>query len=161
VARYSYAEGDHALTFTAPRVTRNDIRRFLESTAEFALVVDEPVVFICAKVGDLIPWVAAEVAWDAVPRDARRLPPPAGSSTESRALLQTTLVDGTTGQTVAIRNVTLWLDFTRALHDALRDQARSGVDPREYRRVSGKLRLRCPNAQALVSLAGVRSMGSP
>ena len=61
----------------------------------------------------------------------------------------------------AVRNVTLWLDFTRALNGALREQAKQRIDPRAYDRVAARLRDRCPTTDLLVARSRVRSPGSP
>jgi hypothetical protein len=160
-ARYGFTCGDHELTLTAPSISAAQARAVREGEAQFALVVEEPVIFLCARFGEEVPWTSAEVCWHALPREARRLPPGAGVEGETRALLHVLLRQAPTGPYLAERNVTLWLDFTRALHEAIREQAQSPPDPRAYQRAAARLRLRGPSPESFIGLARARSLGSP
>jgi hypothetical protein len=65
------------------------------------------------------------------------------------------------GRRQSERDVTLWLDVTRALHEAIREQARWPLDPGQYRRAADRVRQRCPTPEALVAFARARSLGNP
>src|SRR5579883_2602467 len=72
LARYSYRDGDHELTLTSPVVRGAQVKAVERGDAEFALVVEDPVVLLCAKFGEAIPWSTATVSWAG---EARRLFP--------------------------------------------------------------------------------------
>jgi hypothetical protein len=160
-SRYDYCCGDHELILTAPRVTAAQAGAVESGEAQFALIVEEPVIILCSRFGEEVPWTAAPVCWHSLPSEARRLPPSAGSPDEVRALLHVTLEEGLTGRRRAERNLTLWLDFTRALNEAIRDQVQSAPDPRAFQHASAKLKLRAPTPESLIGLARARSLGSP
>ena len=79
---------------------------------------------ICARFGDVIPWISAPISWHRTPNRERILPPAVGSEDERRIQLQIILTDGDDGSVKATRCVTFSLDFTRALNEAIREQAR-------------------------------------
>jgi hypothetical protein len=160
-SRYVYCHGEHELLLTAPEITAEQAEALEREDAEFALVIEEPAILLCARFGDAIPWLAAPFCWHDLTRESRRLPPAPHSPEERRAFLQVTLAESATRRLRAVRNVTLWLDFTRSLHEAIRDQARTTFDPNEYERVLSRLRLRHPTVESLVASARVRCLGSP
>jgi hypothetical protein len=160
-SRYVYCDGEHELLLTTQEITAAQAEALERADAEFALVIEEPAILLCVRFGDSIPWSATPFCWHALPRESRRLPPAAHSPEERRALLQVTLAESATRRPRAVRNVTLWLDFTRSLHEAIRDQARTTFDPKEHERVLSRLRLRHPTIESLVASARVRCVGSP
>jgi hypothetical protein len=160
-SRYVYCDGEHELLLTTPEITAEQAEALKRADAEFALVIEEPAILLCVRFGDSIPWSATPLFWHALPRESRRLPPAPHSPEEMRALLQVTLAESATRRLRVVRNVTLWLDFTRSLHEAIRDQARTTFDPNEHERVLSRLRLRHPTVESLVASARVRCVGSP
>jgi hypothetical protein len=160
-SQYVYCHREHELLLTAREITTAQAEALERADADFALVIEEPAILLCARFGDAIPWLAAPFCWHGLPRESRQLPPAPHSPEERRALLQVTLSDSVTRRLRAVRNVTLWLDFTRSLHEAIRDQARTTFDPKEHERVLSRLRLHHPTVESLVASARVRCVGSP
>ena len=129
--------------------------------AEFALIDESPLLMLCARFGDAIPWISAPFCWHHLPSEERVLPPAAGSEDERRIQLQIILIDGDDGSVKATRCVTFSLDFTRALNEAIREQARLPFDPREQERRLKELKRRCPTPHAMVAYAAARTLGLP
>lgn len=156
---YTYRLGVHELSLFDHHPSSRAIAAVQQGPAEFALVEEGPVLLLCYRFGEAAPWGAAPYSRPDGPRDELE-PPLPGSPNEARALLHVTLIDAEDGSPRAMRNLTLSLDFTRTLHEAIREQARYVFDPREQKRVLDSLRRRHPTAEALVLHALVRSIGS-
>ena len=75
--------------------------------------------------------------------------------------MQILLVEAEDESIQASRCVTFSLDFTRALNEAIREQARLPFDPRGQERSLEKLRRRCPTAESMVAYAAARTLGLP
>jgi hypothetical protein len=160
-ARYTYDVGEHELILTLRDVGDRQVEAVRRGEAEFALLLDDPLILIGARFGDAVPWTFASYCWHLLPRGARALPPASGAPGEARALLHVALVDWGSGQVRAERNVTLWLEFTRALHEAIREQARTVFDPKEHERALARLRRAHPSPEALAARAAHRTIGAP
>ena len=130
-------------------------RAVLREEAEFALFVEEPVVLLGFRFGRVVDWSLARFAWDDRPRQDQT--PPLDAS--DRALVSVRLIG--TGDDRPARNLTLSLDFTRALNDAVRELARELTDPRAEARALATLRRRHPDARAMLPRALARSVGMP
>jgi hypothetical protein len=159
-ARYTY-DGEHELVLVLRDVDKNQAEAVRHGEAEFALLLDEPLILIGARFGDAVPWTFASYCWHLLPRDERVLPPEADAPGEARALLHVALVEQGGGQVRAERNVTLWLAFTRALHEAIREQARTVLDPKQHERALARLRRAFPSPEALATRAAHRTIGDP
>jgi len=160
-AQYSYFRGDHELTLTLRGVEGHHAAAVARGEAEFALIDELPLLMLCARFGDEIPWISSPICWHEIPGGDRVLPPLAGSDAERRLQLQIVLIDGDDGSVKATRCVTFTLDFTRALNGAIREQARLPYDPREHDRRLKDLRRRCPTPHAMVAYAAARTPGLP
>ena len=129
--------------------------------AEFALVVEGPLLVFGSRFGDTLPWSwAAPYNWHFAPPAERVVPAavPLTPETYARlwATLWITLVDTATGRDRIGRAVALRPEFTHALHGVLREQAmrpfqvaaadraldglRCATDPLELR---ARVRTRC------------------
>jgi len=159
-ARYSYRLGVHELTLIRRGIVPDGVTAVARGEAEFALLVDDPLVWLCYRFGAEIPWGAALYEGGAVARGRHELPPEGGPA-EGRALLHVRLVVTDDGVPCATRNVDLRLDFTRALHAAIREQARCPIDPHERKRALHHFHQRFPSVEAMVARARVRSPASP
>ncbi len=153
--------GEHELVLTLRDVGDRQVEAMRHGEAEFALVLDDPLILLGARFGDAVPWSFASYCWHLAPRDVRGLPPAANAPDESRALIHVVLVDWATGKARAERNATLWLDFTRALHEAIREQARTSFDPKAHERVLARLRRSHPTPESLAARAAHRTVGAP
>jgi hypothetical protein len=158
VSQHSYRDGVHELTLLA-RGIEGEIEAVAQGPAEFALVEEEPLLLLCHRFGDAIPWSPATFCplppspWD-------RSRAPAEESLEARAILHVRLTPSDGGTELARRNLTLSLEFTRALHAAIRDQSRFSPDPVELKRALQRLRRSFPTTEALIGRATARTIGS-
>jgi hypothetical protein len=78
---------------------------------------------------------------------------------ESRAVLEIVLVDAATGIIKALRDVSLSPEFTRALHQAIREQAEAPFDRRAYDRALQEAYRRWPTSEAMLRDAQARTRG--
>lgn len=159
-AEFTYRHGGHELRVLVPGTDPRQIAAVKDGEAEFALVVEEPAILLCVRFGDVVPWTAATFVGHHTSRDPSRLPPPEHSPYESRALLHVELVEASSGLTLAERNVTLWLDFTRSLNEAIRERSRVSFHPVEHDRSLARVRRRYPNDSNLAASSAVRCLGS-
>jgi hypothetical protein len=158
-ARYGYADGVYELTLLDRQFNTRRAAAVRQGEAEFALVDEGPVLLLCYRFGDALPWGCAPYeAHAAVARDGGL--PMEHTPFEERALLHIELIDARHEARRETRNVTLSLDFTRALNEAIRDQLRTPFDPASWQRTLATLRRRCPTINALVARASVRSFGT-
>jgi hypothetical protein len=98
--------------------------------AEFALIVDLPLIVLAYRFGESICWSDVPYCWHLQPAQERVLHPLQGSS-EARALLWITLVSATDGIIKAQRGLTLSPDFTRVLNASVRAQATMSFDAQQ------------------------------
>jgi len=160
IARYSYIHGEHELLLTMPKVGDRERAALRTGEVEFALMADGPLVLIGARLGEAIPWSVASFCWHHLPREARVPPPIADSPAERRIPLVIALTESEGGTVRDSACVTLPLDFTRALNDAIRDQSRVSFDPTDQLRALADFRRRCPTPRAMVARANCRAFGS-
>ncbi len=160
-AQYTYFRREHELILTLRGVESHHVIAVAGGDVEFALIDELPLLVLCVRFGDAIPWTASPFCWHHLPREERRLPPIAGSEDERRLQLQIILIDGQDGSVKATRCATFSLDFTRVLNEAIREQARLPFDPREHERRLNSLKRRCPTPHAMVAYAASRTPGLP
>ncbi len=146
---YEFRFGVHELRLTGLRL--DDL---VGEEAEFSLVEEGPLLLLAYRFGQMVPWSCA--AFEGRSRDG--CPPPVGGPFEERALLSVIL----TGRDAPARiNYTLSLDFTRALHQAIRERLRSSFDPAGAALALDRLCHRWPSVHALVSKSRLRTVGRP
>lgn len=160
-ARYIYADGEHDLLLRMRGIGDRHVEAVRGAEAEFALLADDPLILLAARFGDAIPWSVASYCWHHIPRGRQTPPPAPHSPEEKRAFLAVALADAESGTVRATRNVTLSLDFTRALHAAILRQAQVSWNSKAAARAQADLDHRYPTAEALVVQASVRSLGHP
>lgn len=122
VAQYNYRGGEHELTIFLERPRTKELEAARVGAADFALIASPPVLLLCYRFGDGLPWSDAPYSWHLVP-DAERTLPPEPELAE-RALLHVVVVDAATGIIRVLRALTLAPEFSRALHRAIRAQSR-------------------------------------
>ena len=159
-SEYAYRDGLHEIRLLVNEASTSHAEAVRSGPSEFALVFEDPVVVLCAKFGDAVPWTAAILRTQHTSREPGSLPPAANADDESRALLHVALVDKASGATRVERNVTLWMEFTRALHEAIRERARAPFHPVEHERTLARLCRRYPTHASLAESARTRSPGS-
>jgi hypothetical protein len=126
-AEFAFSPGGHELTVFSPAIGPELIDDVRRGPAEFALIVQNPVIVLAYRFGESIPWEDVPYCWHLQP-EFRRVVPAAVVAPEARALLWITLVGADDGIIHAQRGMTLSPPFTRALHDAIRHQAMSPFD---------------------------------
>ncbi|AMV39018.1 hypothetical protein VT85_16395 [Planctomyces sp. SH-PL62] len=129
-AQYGYGGCGHSLTVFTPAPGDRLIEDVRQGDARFALTVIGPLFFLAYRFGESVVWSDVPYVWHLQHSETRAVPPRDGSP-ETRALLWISLVGTDDGLIHAQRGVTLSPGFTRALHDAIRDQANSTFDPLE------------------------------
>lgn len=163
IAQYNYRQGGHELVLFFRSPTSREIRAVRQGAAEFALYHHEDLVVLLYRFGppgEGVPWSDAPYTWHLVPPEQRTLPP-AGDELgpEARALLSVILVDAGTGIVRALRQVSLSPEFTRALHDAIREQAARTWSEPVYDAQVDMLYGRYPTTEALLAAARARTAG--
>jgi hypothetical protein len=127
-ADYQYHLGSHQLILAIRGVTDRQEAAVGRDEAEFALVVEGPLLVFGSRFGVTLPWSwATPYNWHFAPPAERVVPAPVPLTPETYARLWATLwitlVDTATGRARIGRAVALGPAFTHALHGALREQA--------------------------------------
>jgi hypothetical protein len=107
-----------------------EVAQFRTGSAGFGLVLSEGIVFMLAKFGTLA-WMDAPFHHSMIPT-GRRPDLNQEFGPETRALLQSYLVDAATGILRVIRAVSLSPEFTRQLHTLIVEQAKHPMTRGEY-----------------------------
>jgi len=165
--RCSWPEGAH---FTCGRaglelsLFHSDIREDMvnevgRGQAEFAIIVEPPLLVLAYRFGHSIPWNDVPYSWHLQPVGSRVVPLP-NHSPEARALLWISLVGAEDGIIHAQRGMTLSPGFTSALHDAIRAQALIAFDARECTSAISRVFLNYPSTVDRLSLAVARTRGN-
>jgi len=159
MGEYNYSSAGHELRLFYRLPSFSEIGDVRHGQAEFAFVVEGPIIFFLYRFGEDIPWSYAPYSWHLVPEHDRALPE-ADTPPESRARLSTVLVEGQSGIVRAIRTTTFSPEFTHALEDAIREQAaRSGVGRELYDRAVQEAGVQYPTTADLVMMARHRTVG--
>ena len=123
---------------------------------DLALVIEYPLVVMCSRVGEALPWMGAPYHWHRVRRSDRVLPN-SEYDVMAGSKIDLMLLEGQGGRVRAVRSLTLPVDFTRVLFEAILEQARFNYDPTEERRALAALARRCPTPGSLACYAPVRA----
>ena len=129
--QYNFRSGTHELLLFMNDLTSNEINAVRHKPVEFALFVNEPVIFMCYNFIPFIPWGDAPFSINMVPEDERTIPEIPQPFLE-RHIIQITLIESTTGIIKALRAVSLSPEFTAELHMAIRRQAESNYTQEEF-----------------------------
>jgi hypothetical protein len=130
--RYTYQAGVHLLELFVPRPTPREVHDVTEASAEFALTIDGPAIYLLFRFLGW-PWNYCAYTWHLVQPEARILPPEPRDGA-GHAVLSIVLVDTETTIVQALRACTFSRPFTTKLHDAIRQQARQPFDREAYAR---------------------------
>jgi hypothetical protein len=158
-AQLAYSLGGHELTLFRSDIDEGLINDVRCGQAEFALIVEPPVIVLAYRFGESIPWSDVSYCWH-LQSEEMRIVPPLEQSPEARALLWITLVGAEDGVVHAQRGMTLSPDFTRALHEAIRGQAMKAFDPEECTWAISSVFLKYPRTVDRLALAAARTMGN-
>ena len=155
-SQYNYRQGGHELILFMGSPTEQEIDALnADHPAEFALYVEGPVIFLLSKFG-YENWGDAPYTWWRVPADQRTIPNPEPTSQE-RAILTAMVVDAETGIIASrIRACTWSPEFTSAIHQAIRKQAKSAYDPATYDKAVDRAYRRHPTTESMLAVAIAR-----
>ncbi len=156
-SHYRHHRRGHELIRVVQKVGGDHVEAVLRGRAEFALLVDEPLIIVCSRFGAALPWAEGAFHWHRVPQPDRAWPALADGP-DSGAALDVSLVEALDGRVRAHRRVTLSPGFTRVLHEALLEQARFTYDPNEEGRALATLFRHYPMVEAMVAFATVRAV---
>jgi hypothetical protein len=159
-SHYRHHCGGHELIRVVLKVGDDHVAAVRRGRAEFALLVDEPLIIVCSRFGAALPWAEGVFHWHRVPRPERAWPALADGP-DAGAALDVSLVEALDGRVRTSRRVTLSPSFTRVLHEAILEQARFTYDPSEVDRALATLFRRYPTVEAMVAFATVRSVADP
>ena len=158
-AQFNYNVAGHELTLFYSNIRDDMIDEVRRGQAEFAMIVEHPVIVLAYRFGNSIPWGDAPYSWHLQPA-SWRVVPPLGHSPEARALLWVSLVGADDGIIRAQRGLTLSPGFSRTLHDAIRTQAMMTFDPAKCTSAVSKIFLNHPSPVDRLSLAVAQTMGN-
>jgi hypothetical protein len=158
-AQYHHAVSGHELTIFYPEIDDDIIHDVKRGEAEFALIVEHPLLLLAYRFGKTRPWSEIPYSWHMQPARSR-IVPSYEPSRETRALLWITLVGAEDGLIHAQRGLTLAPDFTRVLQNAIRAQARTRFQPDECLRALTELLIDRPMMNHRLHLAQARTVGN-
>ena len=115
---YNYDIGGHWLHYLYRNPTPVEVASIMRGPAQFAIFIQEPVIFLMHQFGDM-PWSDAPYSWHLVPEKSRQLPE---LDPNLHALLKVVMLDSETGVVTALRALTFSSEFTWRLHQAIRAQ---------------------------------------
>jgi len=155
-AVYRYDRSGHEILRIVRGVDGELADAVAQGPVDLALVIEGPLIVMCSRVVEALPWSGASYHWHRVRRSERILPT-AGCDTKIGSRIDLMLLEGMGGRVRATRSLTLPTDFTRVLHEAILEQARFNYDPLEERRAFDSLNRRCPTPGSLVGYASARA----
>ncbi len=158
-AQFTYSPGGLELTLFHRHIRDHEVTDILRGQAEFALIVDLPVIVLAYRFGDSISWSDLPYSWHLQPVAWRVIPSP-HHSPETRVLLWISLVGADDGIIHAQRGMTLSPAFTLALHQAIRAQAMMSFNPKECTSALSRVYLNHFNTVDRLPLAVARTMGN-
>jgi hypothetical protein len=158
-AQFSVGPGGHEITLFRSDIHQDTVDDVRRGEAEFALIVEVPLIVLSYRFGRSIPWDDVPFSWHLQPASWRAVPT-LHNSREARALLWITLVGSEDGVIHAQRGVTLSPSFTYSLHAAIRTQALMVFDPQACTSAITKVFLDCPSAFDRLSRASARTQGN-
>lgn len=130
-AHYNFDTGGHRLLIFGRNLRADEVLGFFYGPAYFAMAVHGSVLFLTARFGTALPLVDAPYSIHMVPAE-RRVLPPVNPAPAGRTLLQTDLIDSSTGVLRGIRLTSWSPHFTRAVHAAIHSQAAAPITREAY-----------------------------
>jgi len=158
-AHFTYSPGGHELSLFHSDICDDIVNEVSRGPAEFAMIVEPPLLVLAYRFGHSIPWDDVPYSWHLQPVDWRMIPS-LDHASEARALLWISLVGAKDGIIHAQRGMTLSPGFTHALHDAIRTQALMAFDAGECTSAISRIFLNYPRTVDRLSLAVARTMGN-
>jgi hypothetical protein len=152
-AHHSYRDAAHELTLIYHGVTEREMAAVQWGEASFALVVEPPLIVLCYRFGNGIPWSVAPCRWQRVPSSDRLLGPVPSAFPEVEGHVKVTLVEASDNRILVRRLAPLAPALTRAWNAAMRRQALQHCSEARYSAALAQFARRFPRADALLGLA--------
>ncbi len=152
---YNYRGGEHELRLFWTQPSVGEVYEVSKSRADFAMLVDEGVIFMLYKFGTM-QWSDAPFTIHLVPEEERVIP---GPKHGQHALLQVVLVDAATGIIKTLRAVTFSPEFTTALEGAIREQAKRPWDQAAHDMAIQRAYAKYPQSKDMARAATTRTAG--
>lgn len=162
---YIYHQEVHHYLLLFHHIRLFEQRAFERGTARFGLYVEEDVIIVLLKMDDThgrqgIKWLDAPYSWHLVPAQAQTLPePPEAIPADLGAIFTLFLIEASTGIITAMRSLNVSHDFTKHLHQAIREQTTRPFDKQAYLRQIEALRRKFPTPLSMAQAAQARCLG--
>ena len=145
--QYSYHDGAHDLVLFWTNPTADEIAGFRSQPVEFALYVQQPVLFLLFRIVEVCEW--SDVAYNVhlLRNEAPAIPnePPG-----DRARVQMTLVDASNGIVRAKRVVGMGPSMTQAMRHSLQEQTTLPFSRFDYEALVQQAYARYPDSDAML-----------
>ena len=135
-ADYNFRSGAHELRIFLARPTRSEVEAIRAGPVDFGFFTEPMGLFLITQFGSRLSFDCS-YHWQRMAEATgdRTLPPPLEETSPAlRALVTIILIEATNGTVLALRTVTFSPEFTRAIHEAIADQAAGPYDRAEYQR---------------------------
>jgi hypothetical protein len=128
---FNYDDSGHWLHYMFNNPSKDEIESIQSGSAEFGLFIQEPVIFLLHRFGEML-WQDASYSWWRVAKDHRHVP---DLSPAFHALLKVVLIDSSNGIVKAMRALTFSAEFTHRLHKEIIGQIESPWDAEQHDRI--------------------------
>lgn len=157
--QFTCARNRFELTLFQAEIGEGAVSDLRQGAAEFALIVDLPLIVFAHRFGGLSTWSDVPFSWHLQP-SANRVLPSLTNSPDARDLLWLTLVGSRDGIIHAQRGMTLSPTFSFALRQAILAQATTFFDPAECTLAISRLYISYPDIADRLTLATARTLGN-
>ncbi len=151
-ALYRYDQSGHEILRIVRDVDKDLAQSVAHDPVNLALVIEGPLIVMCSRIGDRLPWAGAAFHWHRVRRSDRILPT-SEIDIMAGAKIDLMLLEGAGGRVKAVRSLALPPDFCRVLFDAILEQSRYNYNPTEERQALKALLRRCPTPGLMAAFA--------
>ncbi len=154
-ALYRFDQTGHEILRIVRDVDDNLAASVARDPVNLALVIEGPLIVMCSRVGENLPWAGAAFHWHRVRRSDRILPT-SEFDVISGSKIDLMLLDGQGGRVRAVRSLELPAEFSRVLFDAILEQARFNYNPTEERQALKALLRRSPTPGLMAAFASMK-----
>jgi hypothetical protein len=158
-ARHSVRrDADHELMLVFHGVTQREIQAVGFGQAAFALVVEPPLIVLCYRFGDAIPWSLAPYRWHRIPSAERYIGPGEGHDSDTPTKVRVSLVEAEGHKLRVRRDAPLSTSLTRAWNSAIRRHAGKSCTEARFGAALSQFHRSFPYANALLARAVATSI---
>lgn len=150
---FNFRSGVLELRMFFSHLSGSDIRAIKNGPCTFALAVIEDIIYFLFEFGRACPWSDNSYSIHLVSENERTVPPELKPG--EMATLTIILVSSEDGIIRAMRQISLGHDFSKALYDAIREQATQPFDRAEHDARIARVYRQYPTTQALLRQAKV------